>query len=329
MKKAILSLVTTMASGAAAQTGDLDLDPRILAEELSAHVHYLASDRLEGRGVGSDGFYEAARYGASAFQAAGALPVAGGDSDRPYLHAFDVPVGVLNRVSQGHTQPVVSYNVVAMVRGSNPQLRDQFVFITAHLDHLGLRDGQIYNGANDNATGSAAVIELAESMANNPPARSVVFVLFGAEEVGLVGSTHMARRAPPVRLESVVALLNIDGVGYYVNQRPREVRLLGLTNRPCSAFPEYFYRVATEHGATTLDRDDGGSNMMQRSDQAPFVEAGVPSVMFTDYGGGPGIYHTPYDDAGSLHYDKLASMVQMVDHVARAFANTRDEGLCH
>lgn len=108
-----------------------------------------------------------------------------------------------------------SANVVGILRGADPALRDEVVVVGAHLDHVGRQGEVLYPGANDNASGSAGVLAVAEALARSsaPPARSVIFVLYAAEESGLLGAGHMAAN-PPVPLEHIVAVVNMDCIGH-------------------------------------------------------------------------------------------------------------------
>ena len=111
---------------------------------------------------------------------------------------------------------VASPNVVAVVEGKDARLRQEYVVVSAHLDHLGTLDGRIYNGANDDASGSAVVLSLARAIAAQPPRRSVIFALFTAEEHGLIGSRYFVLN-PPVPLRAIKAELNLDQVGRLPN----------------------------------------------------------------------------------------------------------------
>jgi len=163
---------------------------RISAQSLEGHLWFIASDLLEGRATPSRGLDIAAEYIAAQFRRAGLEPA--GDN--------------------GYFQMGAAKNVAGILRGSDPQLRDTCVVLSAHYDHLGVRGDQIYNGANDDGSGTVSVIEIASVLAEmNPrPKRSIVFVTFYGEELGERGSQYFVRH--PV-CPSTVADLNLEQVG--------------------------------------------------------------------------------------------------------------------
>jgi hypothetical protein len=109
-------------------------------------------------------------------------------------------------------EPIICRNVVAVLEGTDDVLKNEYVSLVAHLDHVLPVNGEICNGADDNASGSAGVLEVAESMVMNPPKRSTIFVLFTAEELGLIGSQHFVAN-PPVPMENIIFNLNLDMIG--------------------------------------------------------------------------------------------------------------------
>ncbi len=189
-------------------------DPAVLAADVPpilAPVRVLADDALRGRMAGSEGERCAGDYIAARFQALGLEP-AGVDG-----YFQEVPLAsVLNPHAPGGT----GRNVVALLPGSDPALRDQYVIIGAHYDHLGsgginsLAPGveDVHNGADDNASGVAALLDVAARLTREPPARSVLFLAFTGEESGLLGSAFWTGHATRP-LEDAVAMLNMDMVG--------------------------------------------------------------------------------------------------------------------
>lgn len=165
---------------------------------------------------------------------------------------------------------VASRNVAGYVPGSHPRHGREFVLYTAHYDHLGVRSGggdSIYNGFSDNAAGVAMLLAIARAMAEDPPARSVGFLFFSGEEVGLLGSTALAAE-PPVPLDRVAALVNLDAGA--PPAPPRAWRLAGATRSRIEAPSR---RVVEAHGWQA--RMDAGS---PNSDHWPFARRGVPVV---------------------------------------------------
>ena len=183
-------------------------------------IEFLASDRLEGRLAGTPGNDSAAAYLARRYRSLGLTELAPG-----YLQPFDALSA--QDAHMGRTEPRPTQNVVALLRGRDPALRDEYVVIGAHFDHLGRSTmfaldpeagDAIRNGADDNASGTAAVLDLARLLAANPPRRSVIFVNFSAEELGVLGSSWFVNH-PPVPLERIVAMLNFDMVGRLRNDK--------------------------------------------------------------------------------------------------------------
>ncbi len=162
-----------------------------------------------------------------------------------------------------------SANVVALLRGADPELRDEYVVIGAHLDHVGLQGEVVYPGANDNASGSASVLAIAEAMARSvePPARSVIFALWAAEESGLLGATHFVEN-PLVPVDKVVAALNLDCVGHGSGT-------LKLGGKGASPSLWELARSLDSEGITVEESWYGGG-----ADLQPFFDAGVPTLYF-------------------------------------------------
>jgi hypothetical protein len=190
---------------------------------------------------------------------------------------FDLPVQAsLRTVSR--SERTGSANVAAVLRGSDPKLRDEYVVVTAHLDHVGVNEpvkgDAIYNGAYDNAAGMASLLEMAKAFARlpTPPRRSVLFVAFTAEEKGLYGSDYFVRH-PTVPLERIVANLNLD---MYLMLFPlKDVVAFGAEYSSIGPILE----KATGRLGIKLTPDPlPEENVFMRSDQFSFVQKGVPSV---------------------------------------------------
>jgi len=282
-------------------------------DSILAHVRILAGDDLGGRGAGSEGYTKAARYAAEAFRRAGALPL--GDAGS-FLQAFSAEHRRTHQV-------VESVNVVALIAGRDPGLRDELVSIGAHLDGLGVRDGVIYNGANDNATGAAVVLEVARALAAEPPRRSVLLALWGSEEIGMLGSRYFVDH-PTVELDRMVAHVNLDGIGRYDRSPGDTVRVFALgAENICAALGEELRAAAR---ATDVElRADDPNGWFQHSDHYNFHLAGVPSVFITDVGSAD--YHKPTDDTEFIDKGKLARTATMGLALVRALAD-RDEPVC-
>jgi hypothetical protein len=214
---------------------------------------------------------------------------------------------------------VFSPNVVGVVKGSDPGLAQQYVVIGAHLDHI----GTVFNGADDNASGSAGVLEIAEAIAMNPPKRSVVFVLFSGEEMSFLGSAYFVNNCP-VPMDSIIGMINLDMIGrteekyknegthYICNMRGASDYMLGFVeeiNRKTYRWP--LMRL-TESG----------------SDHANFARRGIPSVSF--YSGHQKDLHATEDDPQNIEYNKMLILTRLTYEVVVQLANngmTLDETL--
>jgi hypothetical protein len=209
-------------------------------------------------------------------------------------------------------------NVCAVLRGSDEALREEAVVFSAHMDHMGTRvDGDVFNGADDNASGSAAFLEVAEAFAaGERPRRSVIFLSVSGEELGLWGSKHYAEN-PTWDLESLVANVNIDMIG-------RVAELSGANE--ISITPSYrhpkFSSIA--RGAAALADRFGmgltnGDQFYERSDHYNFAVRGVPVVFFCD--GEHEDYHQVSDTADKLDYEKIQKVARLAFWIGHEVAN--------
>ena len=254
----------------------------IAAEALMTHVRALAADSMEGRAIGTPGGERARAYVLRAFRDAGL---------RPFGDAFEAPFATAGR--DGRERRGV--NVVGHVRGrTNPE---RYLVVSAHYDHVGVRDGATYNGADDNASGTGALIELARWFAAHPPEHSLIFAAFDGEEVGLIGAGAFVRQ-PPVPAERIVLNVNMDMVGR--NAR-NELYAAGASHYPF--LRPYLDSVAARAPITLrLGHDDPNGprqdDWTTQSDQGQFHRARIPFVYFgvEDHPD----YHRPTDDAERL-----------------------------
>jgi hypothetical protein len=200
-------------------------------------------------------------------------------------------------------------NVIGIVYGSDPVLKNEVIVVGGHLDHCGVNSkGVVFNGADDNASGSGVVMELARSVAQGDPLkRSVLFMLFTAEEDGLIGSSYFAEH-PTVPFGNIACMMNFDMVG----QGNGNVGMEGgeLLGR---CWTEYRTSL-TDHDKDIIEfyRQDGGGS----SDHASFVEAGAPAVNFHSAGSHP-FYHQYTDDAESIDDSVLYAVGTQAEKLLR------------
>ncbi len=187
------------------------LAPVFSAERMQKTVDYLASDELKGRGLGTDELDTAADYIAEQFKKAGL--VTAGDNDT-YFQDFVATAGEKNK-------KVFAKNVIGVIPGSNKEWAEESVIVSAHYDHLGLgwpspakgNKGKIHNGADDNASGVAVLIELANVLKSMKPKRNVIFVAFSGEEAGLLGAKYYVKNMQKYPVNKAMGIINMDTVG--------------------------------------------------------------------------------------------------------------------
>ncbi len=212
-------------------------------------------------------------------------------------------------------------NVVGVLEGSDPELKNEYVLYSGHMDHVGVGravDGDsIYNGADDDASGTVAVMEAAEAFAmlNPRPKRSMIFLLVSGEERGLWGSAHFAEN-PTVPLSDVVANLNADMVG---RNWPDTIVVIGKEH---SDLGETLNQVNGEHpelGMTAIDDVWPDERFYYRSDHYNFARRGVPILFF--FNGTHPDYHRPSDSVDKIDADKEARIVQLMFYLGLEVAN--------
>jgi hypothetical protein len=235
-----------------------------------------------------------------------------GETDAPLTVQatdLDVTLSVAVEVREETSAP----NVVAILPGSDPVLRDEYVLYSAHMDHVGVGSpdaagDSIYNGADDDASGTATVMEVAEAMAALPqaPRRSQVFLLVSGEERGLWGSAHYADN-PTVPIEQVVANLNADMVG---RNWPDTIVAIGKEHSDLGATLERVNAAHPEIGMTAIDDLWPEQNFYRRSDHYNFARKGVPVLFF--FNGTHEDYHRPSDHVELIDGEKTARIGRLL-----------------
>jgi hypothetical protein len=209
-------------------------------------------------------------------------------------------------------------NVVGIVRGTDPELSNQFITVGAHLDHVSYPGGEVANGADDNASGSAGVMEIAEAVAQDPPRRSVVFITYTAEEMGLQGS-HYFVNAGPLDIEDIKFNVNLDMIGRTTdeNRETRSHYVLGD-----SKYEDKMVPFLSEINEATIQVPliyDFHHMYSGSSDHASFSNADIPSFFF--FSGDHEDLHTPRDDADEIEYDKAAKISRLAYLITMKLAN--------
>lgn len=220
----------------------------------------------------------------------------------------------------GHVDQVP--NVVAILEGSDPTLKDTYVVYSAHIDHVGVGQpdasgDSIYNGADDNGTGTSAVLEIAEAFAatNPKPKRSIIFVLVSGEEKGLFGSAFFVAN-PPVPVKSIVADINTDMIG---RNAPDTIVAIGLDYSSLGPLTQTVAQAHPELGLTVAPDLWPEENLFVRSDHFNFAKAEIPAIFFTS--GLHEDYHKPSDEADKIDNDKVARTARLMYYIGQEVAN--------
>jgi Zn-dependent M28 family amino/carboxypeptidase len=275
-------------------------------------IKFLSDDRLAGRMTGSPGADTAAAYLARRFQQVGLQPAAGG-----WFQAFTVAKEA-PMAQHARLAGLRGKNVIGLLPGRDPVLRNQTVIVGAHYDHLGLGEfgsldpdstGRVHNGADDNASGTAMLIQIAARLAASPPARTVVFIGFSGEELGLLGSSYYVHQ-PIYPLATTIAMINLDMVG-----RLRNKRLIVYGSRTAKEFPALLDSLNWYAGFDLKARGDGYGP----SDQSSFYAAGRPVLhIFTDLHED---YHRTTDDWQKINLDGFSRVTDFTVGLVTALAN--------
>jgi Zn-dependent M28 family amino/carboxypeptidase len=287
----------------------------ITENSLRGHVSFLASDALEGRATPSPGQEIAAEYIAAQFRRAGLEPA--GDDDYfqtatfSELRTLKTSPTTRGRLEAASQHPAKVRNVVGVLRGSDPALRDTYVILSAHYDHLGMTDtgtDRIYNGANDDASGAASVMEIAAALSALPshPKRSILFIAFFGEELGLIGSQFYVKH-PVVPLEQTIANLNLEQVGRTDATNGDMTGTASITGFDFSDLPQRIEQAGEAFGIRVYKDEKGSDPYFKQSDNLALAEAGIPSHTvcvafdFADY-------HRVGDSWEKLNYRNMAAV---------------------
>jgi Zn-dependent M28 family amino/carboxypeptidase len=231
-------------------------------------------------------------------------------------------------------------NVLGLVEGSDPKLKDEWVLVTAHFDHDGVNGAQILNGADDNGSGTVALLEIADAYAvaaqqGQRPKRSVLFCAWNSEERGLLGAWAYTE-FPPAPLANIAAVLNMDMIGrneevqvgggnrfngldvQTAESNANAVNMMGYARVP--ALAEVVDGANAGIGLDIKKRyDNNSSNLVRRSDQWPFLQRGVPALGFMT--GLHPDYHTQYDRPEKINYAKMEKIARLIHQASWNLAN--------
>ena len=320
MRKLIFSLALLTAVMSQAQIEDAkEFGNSIEEQDLKELLYVYASDYFQGRETGTLGQKRAVTFLREFYQNRG-IAAANGTED--YFQPMELSI-------KGN--PVQTENVVAIIEGST--LPEEYIVISSHLDHEGVKNGEIYNGADDDGSGSVALLEVAEAFqeavkAGKGPKRSIIFLHVSGEEKGLLGSRYYTDN-PLYPLANTIANLNIDMVGRTDPKRESEndnyIYLIG-SDRLSTELHEV--SEAANKATVNLELDytynaeDDPNRFYFRSDHYNFAKNNIPVIFY--FNGTHADYHKPTDTVEKIRYDLLAQRSQLVFYTAWELANREE-----
>ncbi len=263
----------------------------IRVQDLKAHISFLASDDLEGRESGRRGGHLAADYVETQFRRFGLESIM---EDGSYQIPFQL-------------KDLTCYNVVGVVRGTDAEMSKKYLAVGGHHDHAGIGGpgamgfpGEIHNGADDNASGTSGVLELAQYYAANPPKHSMIFMTFSAEERGLLGSQALVKSGV-LPNKDIMAMINLDMIGRLTDDY-LFIGGMGTASELHKVLDPVFAKSDLK-----LEIDDRGE---APSDNTSFFHAGIPALFF--FTNIHSDYHMPGDDADKINYKGVAQILTLV-----------------
>lgn len=284
-------------------------EPTIKADQMKPHVEFLASPKLSGRSGPVKA--EARRYIIDHWKSAGLQPLFATDKDQPADNANKDAAfaqAIPGKADEDGTTPILGHNIGAWLPGSDPKLAEEIVIVSAHYDHLGMRDGQVFAGADDNASGVSMLIEVSRQIAalKVRPKRTMVFIGFDLEEHMLWGSRRFAAH-PPWSLDRVKLFITADMIGRSLGDLPLPVVFVMGSERA----PEVRAALDTVGTPVGLDVCRLGTDMVgTRSDYGPFRDREIPFLFFST--GEHPDYHTPRDTPDKIDYEKAARIASLI-----------------
>jgi Zn-dependent M28 family amino/carboxypeptidase len=289
----------------------------ITAADVMHRVSLVADDSMLGRDTPSRGLELTAEYVASEFRRAGLRPAGDGDT---YIQRFQLTRWMTDTAGSSILTRASVPNVAGVLVGSDPSLRNEYLVYSAHIDHIGISPGladSINNGADDNASGVAALLELAEAFAQPDvrPRRSILFLAPAAEELGLLGSAYYTEH-PTVPIASMVADINMDLIG---RNWPDSVIAVGLEQSDLAGTLQQVVRAHPELRMTPIADRWPEERIFYRSDHYNFARKGVPILFFTS--GTHADYHRPSDEPDRINGEKESRLVRLLFYLGAAIGD--------
>jgi Zn-dependent M28 family amino/carboxypeptidase len=302
----------------------------ITSEELSDLIYEFSSDKFEGRNTGEPGQKLAVEFIRDFYKSNNIIEA---DNTEDYFQKFLVDfdsreVTRPDNINQDDIDWVKTENVAAIIEGST--YPNEYIVLTAHLDHVGTENGEIFNGADDDGSGSMALLEIAEAfklaeLDGNRPKRSIVILHVSAEEKGLLGSKYYTDN-PLYPLDETITNLNVDMIGRTDPTRNSNndeyIYLIG-TDRLSTMLHETSEKV--NYKTVNLELDyrfnawDDPNRFYERSDHWHFAKNNIPVIFY--FSGTHEDYHQPTDTAEKIRYDLLTKRTRLIFHTAWEIAN--------
>jgi hypothetical protein len=305
--KSLSILITLLLIGCSNPQNQSNYSDNISVEDITDHVAFLASEELKGREAGTADEAKAANYIADLFRDFGLEPA--GD-DQTFFQEFTINTSILNNPHSTDTtgEKRLSKNVAGLVQGTGDS--DEVIIIGAHYDHLGYGEfgslyrgdtPRIHNGADDNASGTAGLIELAQYFGKNRPITDILFLAFSGEEMGLLGSAHYVEE-PTVDLDNALAMINLDMIG-----RMEDDKLIIFGAGTTADWVDILTIANTDSLDLNIVTDGTGA-----SDHTSFYYKNIPVLhYFTDTHSD---YHRPSDDVEYINHEGI---VASMNHLTR------------
>ncbi|MEX6627498.1 M28 family metallopeptidase [Tenacibaculum salmonis] len=330
----VASAIAFIACGTTKETVNIDAEKNvdyaekfaktITAKDLGKHLFIYASDEFEGRDTGEPGQKKAVNYLKDFYITQGIQSPLGGSE-----YFQKVPSTYLSNNRRDLTLKD-SENVLAFIKGSEKP--DEIIVISAHLDHEGIKDGEIYNGADDDGSGTVAILEIAEAFkkavdAGKRPKRSILFLHVTGEEKGLLGSKYYTEN-PIFPLKNTVTNLNIDMIGRvdeFHEKTPNYVYLIGADklstelHNISEAMNKKYTNIALDY---KYNDENDPNRFYYRSDHYNFAKHNIPVIFY--FNGTHEDYHKPTDTADKINYELLENRTRLVFHTAWEVANRED-----
>jgi len=295
---------------------------QVSADDLKGWISYLSSDEMRGRANGSPEMKISAEWIAGKFREFGLKPaLAEGGFIQNYTY--------LSR-----QKTISERNIIGVIEGNDPKLKDQYIVLSAHFDHVGVRPGNsadsIYNGADDNAAGTCTLLGIAKNIRESgiKPGRTIIFAAFSGEENGMRGSRYFVANSP-VQVKNIYANLNFEMTGHSESYGKNNYYMTGCH---LSNLDEIISNIEKNTNFQLIDTISMARSLFFASDNIAFsrisvsdgITTGIPSGTFATTTMAPHV-HSPYDEAKLFDYDNMANLVNHFTNLVITLSESNEE----